>query len=409
MRDKYDDILRDKLGDLEMLPSAADWDIIERGLGMPARKTIPLGKYIAVAASLLLVVALGVYFLTGYDALESTLPSNEQVLIERNDAEEQLPPLVRGIMAVNETVKAKEQGMIEAAKALDAHAVAVREERHANEMVLEETESSGEQPKNVNEDAVRSTQNNISQPVTQGRRSVDVAEVELPRRLPKLTPLRNDLSLSFFADGGLSNSSGKTTGNNLLASASMPGLTQVDQTNVNSTIFTHGDYTHNMPLSFGISFRKNFSDRWGVESGIVYSYLYSKASISSAFIERSKRRQQAHYLGIPVSVVYSIWRSPNLEVYVKGGGTVDFNIHTRVKDEFTANGTTTSRSDSFNAGGVQWSVAANAGIMYNISPIFGVYLEPGISYYFSEDRQPYTFWQENPTNFNLKIGFRTNF
>ena len=47
--------------------------------------------------------------------------------------------------------------------------------------------------------------------------------------------------------------------------------------------------------------------------------------------------------------------------------------------------------------------------MYNVSPTVGFYFEPGVGYYFENTHQAESYWTENPWNFNMRLGIRTNF
>ncbi|MCD8186439.1 MAG: PorT family protein, partial [Rikenellaceae bacterium] len=186
----------------------------------------------------------------------------------------------------------------------------------------------------------------------------------------------------------------------LLVQYSSTALVNYEYDNKNGLFSAEmADWDHSLPLTFGFSFRKILPHRLGVEVGITYSYLYSKAENSS-----TKWKQQLHYLGVPVSLTYSPFQVNNWEFYGRIGGAADFNIAGRQRLE---NGGTTSKS--FTHKGVQWSVSANVGAMYNINERVGIYVEPGVGHYFEFSNQPASYWQEHPTNFNLKFGVRTNF
>ena len=54
----------------------------------------------------------------------------------------------------------------------------------------------------------------------------------------------------------------------------------------------------------------------------------------------------------------------------------------------------------------QWSVNASAGLQYKINDILGVYLEPGVGYYFDNGSNVSTIYKEKPLNFNFTVGLR---
>ena len=58
---------------------------------------------------------------------------------------------------------------------------------------------------------------------------------------------------------------------------------------------------------------------------------------------------------------------------------------------------------------IQLSVMASTGIQYNISHRVGIYVEPGISYYFDDGSEIQTIRKENPFNFTLQAGLRFSY
>lgn len=54
----------------------------------------------------------------------------------------------------------------------------------------------------------------------------------------------------------------------------------------------------------------------------------------------------------------------------------------------------------------QFSVNAAAGIQLNITDMVGVYVEPGLSYYFDDGTDIKTIYKDKPLNLNLNFGLR---
>ena len=59
-------------------------------------------------------------------------------------------------------------------------------------------------------------------------------------------------------------------------------------------------------------------------------------------------------------------------------------------------------------GPLQFSVNSAVGFQYNASSLLGVFVEPGVAYYFNNGSDIETIYKEKPLNFNLKIGLRFN-
>ena len=78
------------------------------------------------------------------------------------------------------------------------------------------------------------------------------------------------------------------------------------------------------PLSFGITVRKHLNNRIALESGLVYTYLYTKLSQNRTISGRATLG--LHYLGIPVNLVVNLWDNPNWNVYVSGGFMIEKGV-----------------------------------------------------------------------------------
>ncbi|MDR2563429.1 MAG: PorT family protein, partial [Prevotellaceae bacterium] len=77
----------------------------------------------------------------------------------------------------------------------------------------------------------------------------------------------------------------------------------------------HADTRFGPPISAGLLIRKHLSERWALESGLVYTCLFS--SETSNNIERKTR---LHYLGVPLGTVYTLLEMNRFSVYATAGG-----------------------------------------------------------------------------------------
>ena len=55
---------------------------------------------------------------------------------------------------------------------------------------------------------------------------------------------------------------------------------------------------------------------------------------------------------------------------------------------------------------LQWSVSGSAGLQYNFIDWLGVYVEPGVKYYFDDGSDVLTIYKDKPLNFSLQFGLR---
>lgn len=167
------------------------------------------------------------------------------------------------------------------------------------------------------------------------------------------------------------------------------------------------DTKHSIPLSFGLTVRKDFNKYWGIETGLVYTYLSSKFEKFGGASYQAK--QELHYLGIPANVVVYLWNTPKWNVYISGGGMLEKGLHYKYVQNMTqGRNLDSSISNKGSVSGVQWSLNASAGISYSFIDNWSVYFEPRFSYYF-DNNQPASIRTEKPNVFGLGAGFRYEF
>lgn len=98
----------------------------------------------------------------------------------------------------------------------------------------------------------------------------------------------------------------------------------------NSNVLPPEQYTEvdaALPLSFGVTVRKDFNRYIGVETGLVYTYLSSNLSTWDKV--QYKSRLELHYLGIPVNLVVSLWQNPRWKIYLSGGFMMEKGLRSK--------------------------------------------------------------------------------
>lgn len=163
---------------------------------------------------------------------------------------------------------------------------------------------------------------------------------------------------------------------------------------------------HRQPVRVGMSVRLKLTDRLGVETGMNYSYLSS--DMGSGDDEGGFRTEQKlHYVGVPLGLNYDIWKTDFLEVYAVAGAMAEFCVSGNSSTEYVSDNTVVKRTETdVKDSRPQWSVNGAAGVQYNFNDIVGVYVEPGVSYYFNNGSSVTTIYKDKPFNFNLNLGLR---
>lgn len=151
---------------------------------------------------------------------------------------------------------------------------------------------------------------------------------------------------------------------------------------------TSVSYSHDLPLSVGLTASLSLSKRLSIESGIEYSYLHSVEDNHGVFAEQS-----LHFIGIPMRMSYSFLMRGGFSLYAGAGATVEKCIFADI------GGT------RFPERRLQWSGEAFAGAEYRIWKKTGLYFQPALSYSFTET-DFITYRTENPLTLSLSAGLR---
>ena len=154
------------------------------------------------------------------------------------------------------------------------------------------------------------------------------------------------------------------------------------------------DAKHRQPVSVGFSVRKNLGHGLSVESGLMYTYLYSDLYFGKG---NNSVEQKLHYLGIPLRVNWNFVDTRKFSVYLSAGGAIEKCVYGKLGDEKQT------------VDPVQLSVLGALGAQYNLSRRWGLYIEPGISYYFDDGSKVQTIRKERPCSFTLQAGLRLTY
>nr|WP_287774844.1 hypothetical protein [Prevotella sp.] len=222
---------------------------------------------------------------------------------------------------------------------------------------------------------------------------------------------RGGLKLQLYGENGFI---GKTSGGNSpVLMSSMPSSDPVYyDKNIKITSFFDERYMamiptsdlyeetkHHQPISVGMQVGFHLLPKLKLSTGLVYTKV-SSDFISGVSDTRTVSTQDLHYMGIPLNLSYSVWEYKGLHTYVTAGGEGAVNIknHTETDGEVKE-----SKRDK-----MQWSTNASVGIQYDFIPQLGVYVEPGMKYYFDNGSQIENIFKDKKLNFNIQFGLRFN-
>lgn len=152
------------------------------------------------------------------------------------------------------------------------------------------------------------------------------------------------------------------------------------------------DYDHHLPWSIGVAVRKELRRGFSLTSGVVYTHLSSSCSMGAG---RSVS-QELHFIGVPLRVEKCCWEVERFRLYVGAGALLEYCVQASLADE---------RVDEN-----RWQAAVTlaAGGEYRIGRYTSFYLEPELSYHFTETKLE-TIRTDKPLMPTLRLGVRWTF
>lgn len=272
-----------------------------------------------------------------------------------------------------------------------------------------ETVPSSRSSRNVN--SLITSEGDVMSSAQNGRRTV-LAQSSMDEELGRKDKRhRGGLKLQLYGENGFI---GKTSGGNSpVLMSSMPSSDPVYyDKNIKIANFFDERYMamiptsdlyeetkHHQPISVGMQVGFHLLPKLKLSTGLVYTKV-SSDFISGVSDTRTVSTQDLHYIGIPLNLSYSVWEYKGLHTYVTAGGEGSVNIknHTETDGEVKE-----SKRDK-----MQWSTNASVGIQYDFIPQLGVYVEPGMKYYFDNGSQIENIFKDKKLNFNIQFGLRFN-
>ncbi|MFA5650142.1 MAG: hypothetical protein WC914_03250 [Proteiniphilum sp.] len=170
---------------------------------------------------------------------------------------------------------------------------------------------------------------------------------------------------------------------------------------------------HDQPVSFGITVSKAIVDNLYIETGLVYSYLYSKTRNASANFKENET-QRLHYIGVPLNVNYNVFSLHRLNVYASVGGMIEKDIHGDFRRLGEGETMINSRSEEMEVTSIsqrnpQVSVNAGIGLSYPVYDRLRLYGKIGGSYYFDAKNEHKTIYSDRKIVMDLNVGLRYEF
>ena len=411
--------LRDRLADHEVAAPAELWADIEAKLAQQAAprrpRIVPLWGRWAAAAAVLAGVIMG----GGYLMQET---ENEQMAVSNGTGQ------MAEVQKVDENQTTSETEMTENSVVMKSQKFVAQLKQMASavEEMVQPSESSKDQPVVVQEPSTEkqlaelAEQQTIEHPAeaqTSKQQSTTKKQLpteedvirELDRKIAEASKQRQShAGLGLYASNSFGNqmsSNGVVMNPEMAANYSLDNYRSSGTRGDGEVIYLADlgeEEKHYQPISFGLTTNIPISPKFSIATGLVYTRLRSDIIKKMPGIELTTE-QTLHYIGIPVNLQYQIWNYHFLKIYASAGGQVDYNIKIQQKQNFNSLGNSDIDRDR-----LQFSMQGAVGIQCDIIPLIGLYIEPGVKYYFKNGSDVRNYFKDKPTNFNLQVGLRLN-
>lgn len=166
------------------------------------------------------------------------------------------------------------------------------------------------------------------------------------------------------------------------------------------------EYKHRLPVRVGLNVAYRLTDRLSVESGVSYTRLSSDMKDGTKD-NYSSGSQKLDYIGVPLNVKYRAFGYRRLSVYASAGLLTEKCVSGKTTHEYVISGEK-KKHEAEDVTAKPWQLSVNAalGAQFDVLRNVGVYVEPGVSYYFDDRSTLSTIYKEKPLNFNLNLGVR---
>ena len=422
--------LKEKLADYSEPVPASGWEQLEKELMPPVERRIyPYRRWMMVAAAVILlavVSSVSLYFLgtpaadhirnTQTPALASmpdALPGVRRPDVQGSSVEPVLRPVARENRLAKIDKNLTEQKTNAGQSAIENNNEPVTGNENnpvieEDQMLKGETEQTKNEARQVDSENVgQATQSqDTERPNNRPRRPSGRDKLHIPAEKRVSQKGTWSMGLSVGNSGGASTEVGVGS-HAYMSRVSMLSVSNglMEIPNDQTLVFEDGvpylrqakqvvDIKHHQPISFGLSVRKGLAKGFSLETGLTYTLLSSDAKLAG---EEQQIEQKLHYVGIPLRANWNFLDKKLITLYVSGGGRVEKCVYGKLG------------SEKETVKPLQFSVSGAVGAQVNATKRLGIYVEPGVAYYFDDGSDIQTIRKENPFNFNIQAGIRLTY
>ncbi|HLN52318.1 MAG TPA: hypothetical protein VK212_01335 [Lentimicrobium sp.] len=167
---------------------------------------------------------------------------------------------------------------------------------------------------------------------------------------------------------------------------------------------------HDAPVSIGLVIGKSMSNRLSLESGITYTRLAFRIKTDDLSPFYRKYRNEMYYLGVPAGVRYSFLKKEKFNLYALQWAVLEKGIAGRWHIEtYNNNELTDSESKDQVIRGVQLSSVTALGGQYKLGGNIYLFGQGGIQVFYLNKTQPFNIRSQKVAWPSVQAGLRVDF
>lgn len=446
----FDNAAGDALRNFEQEPPAGMWERIEGGIKRRHRKII-FFRYGSIAATLLILLSTGIYFLN-----EQTAITGKQFTQTRIDADNN-NPVKKEPSKTSDTEKTGTSGKTVITKTLHDKAA------KANNKDSEGSSVKGDKAVKVGKPDIKLKDNktprknyrilnntHISQErnkLQSEKQAIDLSIISRDEltlaEMPVLKGDYNSIESPIKPQIALKETDLAFVGSPLLPEESRAGawslalgygmtsgsdLTQNEETfESRGSKYSYDDFSaqlanqtsffeeidntiHDAPVAIGLVVGKGLSNRISLETGVIYTRLAFRIQTDDLSPFYRKYRNEMFYLGVPAGVRYSFLKREKFNFYALQWGVVEKGIAGRWHiDTYNNNEITDSESKVQIIRGIQFSTITALGGQFKLAGNIYLFGQGGIQVFYLNKTQPFNIRSQKVAWPSIQAGLRVDF
>lgn len=214
------------------------------------------------------------------------------------------------------------------------------------------------------------------------------------------------IALGYGSGGSIDLSSGKDL---LYANSNNYSLEKFSSSLADATSYFReiSNVKHNPPVSIGATVSYPLSRKWSLETGVIYTRL---SYTLDTYIQNSSNRKYTiglNYLGLPIGIRFQLFDTKRFGMYLVESMILEKGMSSKaINDVYTNNTLVISYSESYQIKGIQLSSFTGLGIEARTFNKLYLYGQGGVQAFFLNKTQPFNIRSEHVAWPSFQVGLR---